>query len=58
MWPKPIHQYKVLTFFGRNIVASEGDEWKRYRKISAPAFSDVCFRFHSGGNLTLIYYNL
>jgi len=40
MWPKPIHQYKVLTFFGRNIVASEGEEWKRYRKISAPAFSD------------------
>ncbi|KDR79851.1 hypothetical protein GALMADRAFT_265094 [Galerina marginata CBS 339.88] len=39
-FPKPIAQYKVLTFFGRNIVASEGDEWKKYRKISAPAFSD------------------
>jgi cytochrome P450 len=29
-----------LVFFGRNIVASEGDEWKRYRKVSAPAFSE------------------
>ncbi|KAI0064392.1 cytochrome P450 [Artomyces pyxidatus] len=39
-FPKPVHQYKVLMFFGRNIVASEGDEWKRYRKIAAPAFSE------------------
>ncbi|KAH9485051.1 Cytochrome P450 monooxygenase 124 [Psilocybe cubensis] len=39
-FPKPVFQYKVLTFFGRNIVASEGEEWKKYRKISAPAFSD------------------
>ncbi|KAG5637048.1 hypothetical protein H0H81_005999 [Sphagnurus paluster] len=31
----------MLSFFGRNIVASEGEEWKKYRKISAPAFSDV-----------------
>ncbi|KAI0064390.1 hypothetical protein BV25DRAFT_316258 [Artomyces pyxidatus] len=27
-------------FFGRNIVASEGEEWKRFRKIAAPAFSE------------------
>ncbi|TFY55986.1 hypothetical protein EVG20_g9110 [Dentipellis fragilis] len=39
-FPKPVEQYKVLTFFGRNIVASEHDEWKRYRKVSAPAFSE------------------
>jgi cytochrome P450 len=39
-FPKPVHYYKRLTFFGRNIVASEGEEWKKYRKISAPAFSD------------------
>lgn len=39
-FPKPVKQYTALTFFGRNIVASEGDEWKRYRKISAPAFSE------------------
>ncbi|KAF8161201.1 cytochrome P450 [Crassisporium funariophilum] len=39
-FPKPVEQYSSLTFFGRNIVASEGEEWKKYRKISAPAFSD------------------
>ncbi|EGN92850.1 hypothetical protein SERLA73DRAFT_98604, partial [Serpula lacrymans var. lacrymans S7.3] len=39
-FPKPLHQYTILTFFGGNIVVSEGDEWKRYRKIVAPAFSD------------------
>ncbi|KAF8967870.1 cytochrome P450 [Flammula alnicola] len=39
-FPKPVHHYKSLTFFGRNIVASEGEEWKKYRKIAAPAFSD------------------
>ncbi|KAF7983462.1 hypothetical protein HWV62_21746 [Athelia sp. TMB] len=48
-FPKPIDQpclltqiskYEVLTFFGGNIVASEGQQWKKYRKIAAPAFSD------------------
>ncbi|KAJ7807793.1 cytochrome P450 [Mycena leptocephala] len=31
---------KAIVFFGRNIIASEGDEWKRYRKVCAPAFSE------------------
>ncbi|KAG2128701.1 cytochrome P450 [Suillus clintonianus] len=39
-FPKPLGQYKIITFFGENIVASEGDQWKRYRKIVAPAFSE------------------
>ncbi|GJE92931.1 cytochrome P450 [Phanerochaete sordida] len=39
-FPKPVKQYKVLTFFGANIVTAEGDEWKRFRKITAPAFSE------------------
>ncbi|KAF9049846.1 cytochrome P450 [Panaeolus papilionaceus] len=39
-FPKPVHLYRALTFYGHNIVASEGEEWKKYRKISAPAFSD------------------
>ncbi|KAF8070554.1 cytochrome P450 [Lyophyllum atratum] len=39
-FPKPVHHYAILAFFGRNIVASEGEEWKKFRKISAPAFSD------------------
>ncbi|OBZ67576.1 hypothetical protein A0H81_12405 [Grifola frondosa] len=39
-FPKPVEQYKVLSFFGSNIVITEGDEWKRQRKIAAPAFSE------------------
>ncbi|KAH7909584.1 cytochrome P450 [Hygrophoropsis aurantiaca] len=39
-FPKPLHQYKALASFGNNIVVSEGVEWRRYRKIVAPAFSD------------------
>jgi predicted phosphohydrolase len=27
-----MHLYKVVTVFGSNIVASEGEEWKKYRK--------------------------
>ncbi|PBK86496.1 hypothetical protein ARMGADRAFT_1035382 [Armillaria gallica] len=30
----------MLSVFGSNIVASERDTWKKYRKISGPAFSD------------------
>lgn len=39
-FPKPVQQYRILQFWGNNIVASEGEEWKRFRKISAPAFSE------------------
>src|SRR6266404_715533 len=41
-FPKAVHLYLALLVFGPNIVASEGEEWKRYRTISAPAFSEVC----------------
>ena len=37
-----MYRYEVLAIFGPNIVASEGEEWKKYRKIAAPAFSEVC----------------
>ncbi|CAL1699322.1 unnamed protein product [Somion occarium] len=39
-FPKPIELYSLLLFFGHNIVASEREEWKKYRKISAPAFTE------------------
>ncbi|PPQ79631.1 hypothetical protein CVT25_003216 [Psilocybe cyanescens] len=32
-FPKPVHHYGVLSFYGDNIVASEGEQWKKYRKI-------------------------
>jgi cytochrome P450 len=37
---KPIHQYKILDVFGRNVVTVEGQEWKKHRKITAPQFSE------------------
>ena len=40
-FPKPVEHYGILKFFGNNIVTTEFDEWKRYRKIAAPAFSEV-----------------
>ncbi|KAI0739086.1 cytochrome P450 [Daedaleopsis nitida] len=39
-FPKPLGPYKILLAFGPNLVASEGDEWKRQRKLVAPAFSE------------------
>ena len=31
-------------------MASEGEEWKKYRKISAPAFSEVCLEHRPSSN--------
>ncbi|THH31054.1 hypothetical protein EUX98_g3138 [Antrodiella citrinella] len=39
-FPKPVEMYKGLQFFGNNIVVSEAEEWKRYRKICGPSFSE------------------
>lgn len=40
-FPKPIEQYEALTPFGPHIVASEHEQWKKYRKVTAPAFTEV-----------------
>ena len=37
---KPLAVYKILMFYGSNVIVTEGDEWKRHRKISAPSFSE------------------
>ncbi|KAF8993228.1 cytochrome P450 [Cyathus striatus] len=39
LFPKPAHNYQIIAFLGRNIIASEGDEWKRFRRVCAPAFT-------------------
>ena len=33
--------YQVLSLYGSNIVASENEEWRRTKKVVAPAFSEV-----------------
>ncbi|KAF8801162.1 cytochrome P450 [Phlegmacium glaucopus] len=40
LFPRPSENYEVVALYGPNIVASEEEEWKKYRKILAPAFSE------------------
>jgi cytochrome P450 len=37
---KPVEIYGIVDIFGVSILSSEGDNWKRHRKIVAPAFSE------------------
>ena len=41
LFPKALENYGSLSFYGPNIVVSEHEEWKKYKKIAAPAFSEV-----------------
>ena len=40
-FPKPLAVYKLLSIFGPNIVATEGEEWRRHRKIVARSFGET-----------------
>ncbi|KAE9375772.1 cytochrome P450 monooxygenase-like protein [Stipitochalara longipes BDJ] len=37
---KPVELYAIVDIFGPSILTTEGEEWKRHRKIVAPAFSE------------------
>ncbi|KDN33645.1 hypothetical protein RSAG8_13264, partial [Rhizoctonia solani AG-8 WAC10335] len=37
---KNTDEYTILKGFGSNLLVVEGEEWKRQRRIAAPAFSD------------------
>jgi hypothetical protein len=40
-FPKPILAYKMMfELFGQNILSTEGEEWKRHRKVVAKAFTE------------------
>lgn len=39
-FPKPIKDYKVLDIYGRNVVTTEGPEWRMHRKATAPGFNE------------------
>ena len=43
-FPKPLAIYKVLSIFGSNILATEGEEWRRHRKIVARCFGETNHR--------------
>ncbi|KAJ3325460.1 hypothetical protein HDV06_004319 [Boothiomyces sp. JEL0866] len=37
---KPVYLYNIINIYGNNVVTTEGQEWKRHRKISAPNFGE------------------
>lgn len=39
-FPKPLHMYGRLNIYGRNVVSTEGSDWRMHRKLTAPSFSD------------------
>lgn len=39
-FPKPTFFYHVLEIFGRNVVTTEGETWKRHRKIASIGFNE------------------
>lgn len=39
-FPKPTHKYEILTIFGRNILTTEGPEWKLHRKGVSASFNE------------------
>jgi cytochrome P450 len=39
-FPKPLESYEVLNIYGRNILSTEGIEWKKHRKITSPGFNE------------------
>ncbi|KAI8969412.1 cytochrome P450 [Trametes punicea] len=43
-FPKLTEDYRLLATFGSNILVTEGEVWKRQRKIAAPAFSERNYR--------------
>ncbi|KAF9263951.1 cytochrome P450 [Marasmius fiardii PR-910] len=43
-FPRYLEQYKPLSFFGPSVLSTEGDEWKKYKKIVKPAFTDKNIR--------------
>ena len=39
-FPKALESYAILEIFGRNIITTEGIQWKQHRKVSAPTFNE------------------
>ncbi|KAH7118892.1 cytochrome P450 monooxygenase-like protein [Dendryphion nanum] len=39
-FPKPLHLYGRLDIYGKNVVSTEGSDWRVHRKLTAPTFGD------------------
>ena len=39
-FPKPLEMYKSLDIYGKNLVSTEGSDWRMHRKLTAPSFGE------------------
>lgn len=39
-FPKDIAIYRAINIYGRNVVTTEGKEWRLHRKVTSPPFSE------------------
>lgn len=39
-FPKPIHIYRSLDVYGKNVVSTEGGTWRQHRKATSPPFTE------------------
>ncbi|KAF2877898.1 cytochrome P450 monooxygenase-like protein [Massariosphaeria phaeospora] len=39
-FPKPLELYASLDIYGKNLVSSEGPEWRKHRKLTGPSFGE------------------
>ncbi|KAF2134388.1 cytochrome P450 monooxygenase-like protein [Dothidotthia symphoricarpi CBS 119687] len=39
-FPKPLEMYGALDIYGKNLVSTEGADWRVHRKLAAPSFGE------------------
>ncbi|KAF2446011.1 cytochrome P450 monooxygenase-like protein [Karstenula rhodostoma CBS 690.94] len=39
-FPKPLEMYTRLDLYGKNLVSTEGADWRMHRKLTAPSFGE------------------
>lgn len=39
-FPKPLEMYGALDIYGKNLVSTEGADWRMHRKLVAPSFGE------------------
>jgi cytochrome P450 len=39
-FPKPLEFYRALDIYGKNLVSTEGADWRMHRKLAAPSFGE------------------
>lgn len=37
---RPVELYRIISQWGQNVMNTEGDEWRRHKRIAAPSFAE------------------